>query len=464
MDILGDEVLIDWFEHTHFLHPEAELGINDFGILMGGGFASQQENLKYLISILQDASAPLHRLGFQSHFTSYLPSPEVIFDILEDFSVYGLNIHISEFDINIDDMQAQADFTRDFMTIMFSHPSVNRFTKWGFWEQTMATPKGAMFRTDWTEKPNYFAYTDLVFNQWWTEEVGLSDENGEFFVRGFLGDYEITVLKDGLSSTLDTVLVKDGTTVTLVLKNPTYCITASAGNYGHIEPAGEIIIVQGSDQLFFIDPDEGFYTDKIIINDVETDLDNDINWNADNRTYTFSNVTQDHTIHAEFALKTFILSFQILDANTGNNIEDATITLNDDQHDTGVYVFEKLSPETYLYKVNREQYFESMGETEIVNEDVHLIVQLQADYTSIKDLEDFEVKVFPNPARNTLFVEANMTITDIHIIDILGRPVISVKVQDMQNELDVSNLHNGIYFIRVFTDRGVKTIRVMVVE
>ena len=220
MDIFGDEVIIDWFEHTHLLHPEAELGINEFGILMGGGSASQQANLIYLINILQNANAPLHRIGFQSHFNNYLPSIDLMFDILEDFSVYDLNIHISEFDINIYDEEAQADFTRDFMTIMFSHPSVDRFTKWGFWEATMYISNAAMFRTDWTEKPNYFAYTDLVFNQWWTEEEGLSDENGEFFVCGFLGNYEITAFKDGLISTLDTLLVKEGTTVTLVLAEP----------------------------------------------------------------------------------------------------------------------------------------------------------------------------------------------------------------------------------------------------
>ena len=220
MDILGDEVLIDWFEHTHFLHPEAQLGINDFNILMGGGDAGQHANLVYLINMLQNANAPIHRLGFQSHFNNYLPSIDLLFEILEDFSVYDLNIHISEFDIDIYDEEAQADFTRDFMTIMFSHPSVNRFTHWGFWEATMYIPNGAMFRTDWTEKPNYFAYTDLLFNQWWTEEEGLSNDMGEFFVRGFLGDYEITVMKDGLISTLDTILVKDGTTVTLVLAEP----------------------------------------------------------------------------------------------------------------------------------------------------------------------------------------------------------------------------------------------------
>lgn len=85
----------------------------------------------------------------------------------------------------------------------------------------MYISNGAMFRVDWSEKPNYHAYTDLVFNQWWTEEEGLVNDKGEFKVRGFLGDYEITASRNGLSSTQEAVLVKDGTAITMVLTDPT---------------------------------------------------------------------------------------------------------------------------------------------------------------------------------------------------------------------------------------------------
>lgn len=220
MDILGNEVIIDWFEHTHALHPEAELSINETGIIQSGGYAYTQDNLENLIMMLQDANAPMHRVGFQCHMGSYLPSPDEVFDILERYAAFGLNIYISEFDINTDDEQAQADYTRDFMTIIFSHPAVNNFTMWGFWEATMFFPKGALFRTDWSRKPNYYAFTDLLFNQWWTTEEGQTNEQGEYAVRGFLGEYEITIMKDDLSVTLDTLLVKEGTAVTLVLAEP----------------------------------------------------------------------------------------------------------------------------------------------------------------------------------------------------------------------------------------------------
>ncbi|MDC0294016.1 hypothetical protein OAK98_01365, partial [Mariniblastus sp.] len=51
----------------------------------------------------------------------------------------------------------------------------------------------SLFDIDFNPNLNGEEYLDLVFNQWWTEENGLSNFDGEFGTRGFLGEYEITV-------------------------------------------------------------------------------------------------------------------------------------------------------------------------------------------------------------------------------------------------------------------------------
>jgi hypothetical protein len=58
-------------------------------------------------------------------------------------------------------------------------------------------PKAALFRADWSAKPNGRQFLDLVHNRWKTKCTGTTDANGRFSVRGFLGDYELTVEKDG---------------------------------------------------------------------------------------------------------------------------------------------------------------------------------------------------------------------------------------------------------------------------
>mgnify|MGYP001283902467 CR=1 FL=1 len=63
---------------------------------------------------------------------------------------------------------------------------------WGFWEGSHWKPLGAMYRKDWTPKPNAKAWEDLVMKQWWTNADVRTDAKGRATVRGFLGDYEVS--------------------------------------------------------------------------------------------------------------------------------------------------------------------------------------------------------------------------------------------------------------------------------
>ena len=54
-------------------------------------------------------------------------------------------------------------------------------------------------------------YHDLVYNKWWTRETLTSDENGKISLRGFYGDYDVTVTTaDGKMKTVSIPLYKDG--------------------------------------------------------------------------------------------------------------------------------------------------------------------------------------------------------------------------------------------------------------
>ncbi|MDZ7370721.1 MAG: endo-1,4-beta-xylanase, partial [candidate division KSB1 bacterium] len=197
MDLLGDEVLVEWYQKVHELHPEARLILNETGVLISGGDIKVQDNLARIVELLLSRGAPLHGLGFQGHFGAVLTTPRRLKEILDRFAAYGLPIQITEFDIDIDDEEAQADYTRDFLTLIFSHPGVNKFVMWGFWEPIQWRPRGAMIRKDWSYKPNYHAYVDLVLNRWWTRTEGTTDAEGVYEIRGFLGSYRIAAEFEG---------------------------------------------------------------------------------------------------------------------------------------------------------------------------------------------------------------------------------------------------------------------------
>jgi FOG: PKD repeat len=91
-----------------------------------------------------------------------------------------------------------------------------------------------------------------------------------------------------------------------VLADQTFTITATAGQNGTIDPAGEIQVLEGSDQTFVMTPDQGNIncwgggTTWVVWNYSIDGQTVAIQPSRDPVMYTFNNVTSDHTIHAHF--------------------------------------------------------------------------------------------------------------------------------------------------------------------
>jgi len=214
-DVLGPQAMVDWFAWARRADPKAKLYINDHCILSGGAVDEKRmDRFAQILQGLKDAGAAVDGIGEQAHFASSLVGPQRMLELLDRFSVYGWPIQITEFDQNSDDQQLQADYLRDFYTAAFSHPSISGIVMWGFWEGQHEAPDAALFDRDWSIKPNGQAFIDLTRKHWWTNEQGVSDEQGTFATRGFLGDYEITVTaRDGRKQAAKARLAKPGTTV-----------------------------------------------------------------------------------------------------------------------------------------------------------------------------------------------------------------------------------------------------------
>jgi hypothetical protein len=76
---------------------------------------------------------------------------------------------------------------------------------------------------------------------------------------------------------------------------PVAYITASAGNGGYISPSGNIIIEFRSSKTFTITPYKGYLISQVVVDGSPVHFVNPMG-----ETYTFSNVTADHTISASF--------------------------------------------------------------------------------------------------------------------------------------------------------------------
>ncbi len=214
MDILGNGAMIDWFKKTHESDPRARLYLNDNNIISAGGSdVAHRNHYLWTARFLLDNGAPLHGLGTQCHFGSNPTPPQRIWSILDELDDLGLEIQCTEFDISSDDTEYQANYTRDFMTAYFAHPSTVGILMWGFWEGKHWRPEAALWDRHWDLRPHGRVWVELVTQTWWTDETTITDVSGRASVRGFLGDYTIAVCHEGQTMQVDFSHRSDPTTV-----------------------------------------------------------------------------------------------------------------------------------------------------------------------------------------------------------------------------------------------------------
>ncbi|HRE06872.1 MAG TPA: endo-1,4-beta-xylanase [Opitutaceae bacterium] len=200
MDFYGSSVMADWFRRAHERHPAARLYINDYSILSGGGLnVAHQNHYEQTIRTILNAGAPLHGIGFQGHFEGAPTGMQKVWSLLERYSgaFPGVVFKITEFDVDTEDEALQADYTRDLLTLVFSHPQAAGFQVWGFWEGSHWRPRAAMYRRDWTEKPNGKVWRELINGTWRTDDTRMSERDGTVSGRGFLGTYTVEVEAGG---------------------------------------------------------------------------------------------------------------------------------------------------------------------------------------------------------------------------------------------------------------------------
>ena len=200
MDILGDEVMVDWFKKTREMDANAKLYLNDNNLISAGGIDQiHQDFFINTVQYLIDNGAPIDGIGTQCHFGSNPTPPTRIWSILDRLDDFGLEIQATEFDINTNDPELQVNYTRDFMTAYFAHPSTVGILMWGFWARQHWRPEAALWDADWNLMPHGEAWLELVTETWWTNEDLSSNADGRASTRAFLGDYDLEVTYGGIT-------------------------------------------------------------------------------------------------------------------------------------------------------------------------------------------------------------------------------------------------------------------------
>jgi len=70
----------------------------------------------------------------------------------------------------------------------------------------------------------------------------------------------------------------------------------------------------------------------------------------------------------------------------------------------------------------------------------------------INEYNSSNYNIYPNPTSNQLTIDTELEISEITIIDITGKTIKTITTDF--NIVDVSNLTNGIYFIKIINKEG----------
>ena len=70
-------------------------------------------------------------------------------------------------------------------------------------------------------------------------------------------------------------------------------------------------------------------------------------------------------------------------------------------------------------------------------------------------------KYFPNPVKNSLSISNASLIEEIEITSLLGQRMVTKEINELQTELNLSELTNGVYFVKVFSEDQEKTFKII---
>ncbi|UPT71355.1 MAG: T9SS type A sorting domain-containing protein [Flavobacterium sp. JAD_PAG50586_2] len=74
---------------------------------------------------------------------------------------------------------------------------------------------------------------------------------------------------------------------------------------------------------------------------------------------------------------------------------------------------------------------------------------------------DASIAIYPNPAKGLINIECNNTIKSVQLYDVQGRILQTNLINGNQASIDISTHSNGIYFVKIISDNGIKVQKIV---
>jgi hypothetical protein len=109
------------------------------------------------------------------------------------------------------------------------------------------------------------------------------------------------------------------------------------------------------------------------------------------------------------------------------------------------------------------QMFFPDGADTVVSHVIFEIAEVTYDsgcYAGLDDLNEFDVRVYPNPTSGVVTIDGLKTNAQIVVCNSLGQEVLESNLKSRKTNLDLSSLPDGLYIIRTETENGITAKKV----
>ena len=194
------------FKWANEANPDGNYILNEYFTL---AIPAVRDRFYDLIKELKSRKTPVKGIGIQAHEPREMWfSPVEMYKTFDKYKEFNLPIHITElipqssgknitgWRSGIWTEQAQAEFSEQFYTLAFGHPSIASINWWGLSDKNIWLKGGGLLDEEYNPKPVYHSLMKLIKSDWMTKNIKVvTDKKGEAAFRGFFGKYEIVVKK-----------------------------------------------------------------------------------------------------------------------------------------------------------------------------------------------------------------------------------------------------------------------------
>jgi len=252
--------------------------------------------------------------------------------------------------------------------------------------------------------------------------------------------------------------VTEDHTISVTFKIKTYSITATAGANGTITP-GTVTVNCGANQTFTFTPTTCYEIDQVLVDGTNNPAA------VTAGSYTFENITENHTIEVTFALNNYTYTVTATAGENGEINSNGGVIVNCGDNLTFTF-----SPnigynihEVLIDGVNNEA---AIAAGNYTFENITADHTIHVTFILIDGIDEHlfgSIKVYPNPTTSELKIEnGELRIENVEIFDVYGQKQFSTfNFQLSSQKIDISHLQAGIYFVKISTNAGIVVKKVV---